>query len=435
MTFTEALLKVIAMKILVTGGGGREHALAWKLARDNVKPALYCAPGNAGTEQFAENIAQGAEDIEGILAWTRREHPDLVVVGPEAPLCAGIADRLAAEGIAVFGPCKAAAQIEGSKVFSAELMRACGAPAAYSEVFSDPAAAEKHAETLDTPLVVKVEGLAAGKGVSICETQDETRTAIRRALIERVFGESGRRILIEEYLRGEEASILALVDGKKAVMLASSQDHKRLRDGDRGPNTGGMGAYSPAPVVTDELWLRIEREIFQPVLGELRKRGIDYKGILYAGLMLCKDGPKILEFNCRFGDPETQALLPRLEDDLAPLLYACATGSLNERHLHWRKESCVCVVMAAEGYPGAYARGHPISGLTAASKHPGVVVFHAGTTTRGDGAIITDGGRVLGVTALGKTLETAAETAYRAVGDINFKNAHYRRDIAARALA
>ncbi len=423
------------MKILIIGGGGREHALAWKLSHDSVKHDIHCAPGNAGTANLAENIPMAAEAIAEIAAWSRREQPDLVVVGPEAPLCAGLADRLAADGIAVFGPGAAGAQLEGSKVFSAELMHACGVPAARSNVFNDAATAEHYAETLGAPLVVKAEGLAAGKGVTVCETLETARAAIRQALIDRAFGDAGARILIEECLQGEEASILALVDGRQTVMLASSQDHKRAHDGDQGPNTGGMGAYSPAPVVTAALWPRIDHEIFQPVLRGLRAKGIEYRGILYAGLMIDSGGnPKVLEFNCRFGDPETQAILPRLDGDLYPILRACAEGNLDGCDIRWRPEACVCVVMSAGGYPGAYTKGDPITGLETAARQKDVTIFHAGTALR-DGKIVTDGGRVLGVTALGATLRDAAATAYEAVDMIRFNNAHYRRDIAGKALS
>ncbi len=422
------------MKLLIVGGGGREHALAWKLAHDSMKPELFCAPGNAGTADIAVNLPLAADDLDGLTTWALRERPDLVVIGPEVPLCAGLADRLAAHGIAAFGPCAAAAQIEGSKVFSADLMRACGVPAARSQAFTDAAQALAYAETLGAPIVVKAEGLAAGKGVTVCETIDQATLAIRQALVDRAFGAAGERILIEEFLQGEEASILALVDGRRAVMLASSQDHKRVNDGDQGPNTGGMGAYSPAPVVSDALWPRIEREVFQPILKGLDQRGIVYRGILYAGLMIASDGtPRVLEFNCRFGDPETQAILPRLQGDLTPVLLACANGSLDPNALRWRPEACVCVVMTAGGYPGAYSKGDVITGLEQAAGHPGIHVFHAGTTRR-NGTTFTAGGRVLGISALGETLQAAADNAYRAVGEISFKNAHYRHDIAARAL-
>lgn len=420
---------------MIIGGGGREHALAWRLKADSKRPDLYCAPGNAGTAEIAHNLPLQADDLDGIVAWARRERPELVVIGPEAPLCAGLADRLIAGGIAVFGPCAAAARLEGSKVFSAQLMHECGIPAARSAVFSDVAEAEKYVDALGSPLVVKAEGLAAGKGVTVCPTPDAARAAIREALVDRVFGAAGERILIEEFLQGEEASILALVDGRRALMLASSQDHKRVGDGDQGPNTGGMGAYSPAPVVTESLWPRINQEILQPTLQGLRDRGIEYRGILYAGLMIDPAGrPKVLEFNCRFGDPETQAVLPRLEGDLYPLLRACADGNLAGHELRWRDEACVCVVMSAGGYPGAYRKGDPISGLEQAARHSGSIVFHAGTALR-DGKVVTSGGRVLGVTALGPTLSEAAATAYRAVETIHFKDAHYRRDIAGKALS
>lgn len=423
------------MKILIVGGGGREHALAWKLVGDSMRPTVFCAPGNAGTASVAENLDLTPDNQEGILEWAVRERPELVVVGPEAPLCDGLADCLQSAKIPVFGPCAAGARLEGSKVFSAELMRDCGIPAARSKVFTDARSALAYAEELGAPLVVKAEGLAAGKGVTVCESIDQASQAIEQALVERVFGAAGARILIEEFLEGEEASILALVDGQRAVMLASSQDHKRINDGDQGPNTGGMGAYSPAPVVTDSLWPVIDHEVFQPLLKGLRSQGIDYRGIVYAGLMIGNDGrPRVLEFNCRFGDPETQAILPRLDGDLYPVLRACADGCLDSQALRWRKEACVCVVMTAGGYPSAYKRGDRITGLERAGELPGVMVFHAGTAMR-DGAIVTNGGRVLGVTALGPTLREASDTAYRAVTEIDFKGAHYRLDIAARALA
>ena len=421
------------MKVLIVGGGGREHALAWKLAQDSRRPALYCAPGNAGTAGLATNLNLAAEDVPALVDWARVNRPDLTVVGPEAPLCAGLVDALEKEGLRVFGPTLAAAQMEGSKVFAKEVMTAAGVPTAKSCAFSDAAAAFEFVRSLGAPIVIKAEGLAAGKGVTVCDTIAEAEHAIREALTDRVFGEAGARILVEEFLDGEEVSILALTDGLHVVMLASAQDHKRILDGDRGPNTGGMGAYSPAPVMTAELLPIIEREVFGRTLTELRKRGIAYKGVLYAGLMMTKTGPKVLEFNCRFGDPETQAILPRLAGDLLPALEACIDGTLRPDLVVYKPEACVCVVMAAGGYPGAYRKGQEIRGLQEAANVKDVVVFHAGTRLQ-EGRVVTAGGRVLGVTALGAGLEEAVSGAYAAVGKIGFDGAVFRRDIARKAF-
>ncbi len=421
------------MKILVIGGGGREHALVWKLARDTPGAHLYCLPGNAGTAAIGVNVPISAEDVGGLLAWAARERPDLTVVGPEAPLCAGLADRFRAAGLTVFGPSAAAARIEGSKRFAKEVMHAAGVPTAAAEVFTDSGAARVFIRKKGAPLVVKADGLAAGKGVTVCDTIEEAEHAVAEALDRRAFGDAGCEVLIEECLVGEEASVLALVDGERAFPLASAQDHKRAFDGDRGPNTGGMGAYSPAPVVRDELWPAIRSRILDPTLAELRRRGIEYRGILYAGLMITADGPKVLEFNCRFGDPETQAILPRWDGDLGVALLACARGRLDPAAVRWRPEACVSVVLAAGGYPGSYRKGDPIEGLEEASQMPGVTVFHAGTAIR-DGRVVTAGGRVLNVTALGADIREARDRAYAAVERIRFAGAHFRRDIAARAL-
>jgi len=421
------------MKILVIGAGGREHALAWKLRRDTPGARLFCAPGNAGTVALGENLALAAEDLDGLLAWALRERPDLTVVGPEAPLCAGLADRFRAAGLAVFGPTAAAARLEGSKRFAKEIMSAAGVPTAAYAAFVEVAPALEKVRREGGPLVVKADGLAAGKGVAVCATPAEAEAAVREALERRAFGEAGREVLIEECLVGEEASILALVDGERIVPLASSQDHKRVGDGDRGPNTGGMGAYSPAPVVREGDWPAIRSRILEPTVAELRRRGIEYRGVLYAGLMFTAAGPKVLEFNCRFGDPETQAILPRWDGDLGAALLACAEGRLDPDRVRWRPEACVSVVMAAGGYPGAYRKGDPIEGLDDAGRLPGVTVFHAGTRNAG-GRIVTAGGRVLNVTALGADIAEARRRAYAAVNLIRFDGAQFRRDIAARAL-
>jgi len=421
------------MKVLVIGAGGREHALIWKLAQDSCQPELFCAPGNAGTAALATNLPIAAEDIPGLLAWAQQHQPDLTVVGPEAPLCDGLVDLFTAAGLRVFGPCQAAARLEGSKQFSKEVLMAAGVPTARAEMFSDAAAAVQSLEKFRTPVVIKADGLAAGKGVVIAATREEAVKAIRAMLVERVFGNAGATVLIEGFLAGEEASILALVDGEHVALLPSSQDHKRVLNGDQGPNTGGMGAYSPAPVVTPDLLPFIMDRIIQPTLQELRRRNIIYKGVLYAGLMIGRDGPQVVEFNCRFGDPETEAVLPRLEGDLIPILQACIDGTLSESMVRVRPEACATVVMASGGYPGHYAKGLPISGLDQTAKSKDVFVFHAGTALR-DGAVVTSGGRVLAVTALGKDLQTAVVKAYKRITAIQFEGAHYRKDIAHRAF-
>ncbi len=422
------------MNILVVGGGGREHALAWRLAQDSCRPTLFCAPGNAGTAAIATNLPIPAEDLPGLLAWAKEHRPDLTVVGPEVPLCLGIADLFAAEGLRVFGPCKAAAQMEGSKLFSKEVMTAAGVPTARSLAFTDARAAMDALDEFSLPVVIKADGLAAGKGVVIAQTRDEAVGAILSMLVNATFGESGAKILIEEFLEGEEASILALVDGERAVILPSSQDHKRVFDADQGPNTGGMGAYSPAPVVTDERLPVIMDTVILPVVRELKRRGIVYKGVLYAGLMIGPRGEiNVLEFNARFGDPETEAVLPRIAGDLIPALEACIDGTLSEGLVRVRPEAAATVVMSSGGYPGHYRKGLPIGGLDEAAKVPDSVVFHAGTALK-DGAVVTSGGRVLAVTALGADLKKAVDRAYEAVANIHFEGAHYRRDIAHRAF-
>jgi phosphoribosylamine---glycine ligase len=421
------------MKVLLVGSGGREHALAWKLAQSPRRPQLYCAPGNAGTAALGATVPIQAEDVDGLLAWALREKPDLTVVGPEAPLCAGLADRLQAAGLRVFGPSRAAAQLEGSKSFAKSVLQAAGVPTAQAEPFTDAGAALAYVRSARHPLVVKADGLAAGKGVLICGAPRESEAAVTAAMVDRSFGQAGQRILIEEYLEGEEVSILALVDGARAVLLPSAQDHKRALDGDRGLNTGGMGAYSPAPVETDAFRKAVLDTIFAPTLAELRRRQIAYRGVLYAGLMLTATGPKVLEFNCRFGDPETQVIMPRLKGDLIPAMEACIDGTLEPGHAACRAGACVCVVMTAGGYPGPYRKGDAIAGLAEAAAMKDVVVFHAGTCLEG-GRAVTAGGRVLGVTASGPALAETAQAAYRAVAAIAFQGAHFRRDIASKGI-
>ena len=421
------------MNVLVIGSGGREHALVWKLAYDSGCPELFCMPGNAGTAALATNVPIAAEAVDEITEWARVNRPDLTVIGPEAPLCAGLTDKLEALGLRVFGPNRAAAELEGSKTFAKTIMESAGVPTAAAAAFTDSEAALAYIDQQGGNVVIKADGLAAGKGVTVCDTREQAEAAIRESLDEAVFGVAGGRVLIEERLEGEEASILALVDGERTLMLAASQDHKRALDGDRGPNTGGMGAYSPAPVITDAHWPIIHERVFEPVLAELKRRGIVYKGVLYAGLMMTEDGPKVLEFNCRFGDPETQAILPRIEGDLLPALEACVDGKLTPDLIRWRPEACVCVVMASGGYPGPYKKGIPITGLAAADAADDTVVFHAGTMLQAD-KVVTAGGRVLGVTALGADLRSAVDRAYAAVRTIQFSGAAYRTDIAAKAL-
>jgi len=421
-------------KVLIVGGGGREHALAWRLSRDSTRPEIFCAPGNAGTSGCGANVAIASDDHAGLLYWAERQRPDLTVVGPEAPLCEGITDEFQSRGLRVFGPSKAAARLEGSKAFAKEIMQAAGVPTAEARRFDRADEACRYIRERGAPMVVKADGLAAGKGVTVCRSVEQAEAAVLESLEQRAFGEAGASVLVEECLDGQEASILGLVDGHRVVLLASAQDHKRALDGDEGPNTGGMGAYSPAPVVRPDLIPTIRKTVFNRTLNELSRRGIEFKGVLYAGLMLTEQGPKVLEFNCRFGDPETQAILPRWTGDMLPALQACVDGTLREEMVNWSSEHCVCVVMASGGYPGPYRNGEVIHGVAEAERLPGVQVFHAGTERDEKGRIVTSGGRVLGVTALGSTLANAVKSVYQAVSAVRFNGAQFRGDIAARAL-
>ena len=430
------------MKILVVGSGGREHAITWRLAQDETKHTLFCAPGNAGTAALAENLPLGAEDVEGITAWARANAPDLVVVGPEAPLCKGLVDALEAVGVKAFGPVQAGARMEGSKRFAKEVMQAAGVPTGKAEVFTDPAAAKAALPAYGLPVVIKADGLAAGKGVVVAETREQAEAAIDEMLVDAKFGAAGAEVLIEVFLHGEECSILALVDGERAVLLPGSQDHKRVFDGDKGPNTGGMGAYSPAPVVTEAMLPDIREKIILPVVRELKKRGITYRGVLYAGLMVTPPGGRtalsgspvnVVEFNARFGDPETEAVLPRLGGDFARTLLACAEGTLSESDVVVKEGAAATVILASGGYPGAYEKGRVITGLADAAACDGAVVFHCGTAVRGT-ETVTAGGRVLSVTGLGADLRTAVDAAYAAAGKIRFDGMFYRSDIAHRAF-
>ena len=424
------------MKVLILGSGGREHALAWSLAASSLVDRLYCAPGNAGIAKDATCVPIDVMDFARLIAFCKDERIEFVVVGPEAPLCAGIVNRLEENGIAAFGPSEAAARIEGSKAFMKELCARKGIPTAASGRFTDPAEAEAFIARLGEgrrPIVVKADGLAAGKGVIIAATPAEAMAATA-GMLRGDLGSAGKVVVIEEFLEGEELSYFALVDGETVLELDGAQDHKRAFDGDQGPNTGGMGAYSPAPIATPALKERIRREIAVPLVEALAEAGARYKGVLFAGIMVTRDGPKLLEVNCRFGDPECQVLLPRLKSDLLPALMAARDGQLKHLSLQWRAEAALCVVMATSGYPGSYKRGSVIRGLEAAAAVPNVTVFHAGTKSREDGAIIADGGRVLGIVGRGPDVKAAQAAAYAAVAKVDWPEGFCRRDIGWRAV-
>lgn len=422
------------MKVIVVGSGGREHALTWKLAQSPEVKEVICAPGNAGTATIGKNKPVGTEDIYGLTKLAKNEGAGLVVVGPETPLALGLADQLLDEGIPVFGPQKAAAQIEASKSFSKNLMKAAGIPTASFGVFDHPLDAKVFVRERGGAWAVKADGLAAGKGVLICPEPASAESAITEIMEGRSFGEAGERCVVEEFLEGEEASLLAFVDGNEAILMPSAQDHKSIGEGDTGPNTGGMGAYSPAPVMTPKLEKRALNEVIQPAVDEMARRGTPYRGVLYAGLMIQNDSFKVLEFNCRFGDPECQPLLMRLESDLLAVLLACAEGDLSKTKVSFSNESAACIVMASKGYPGNYRKGDTIFGLEAANEVEGSYIFHAGTALDREGKTLTSGGRVLGVTARGKGIQVALERAYEAARRISWEGAYYRKDIGAKAL-
>ncbi len=422
------------MKVLVVGSGGREHALCWKLAQSPLLAKLWCAPGNPGIAAVAECVPITATDIPALVAFARDNAVGLVVAGPEAPLTLGLADACAAAGIPCFGPVAAAARLEGSKDFFKQVANAAGAPTARHATFDDADAARAHIRAQGAPIVVKADGLAAGKGVVVAMTVAEAEEAITEMMERGAHGEAGRRVVVEEFLDGEEVSFFALCDGTRAIALAAAQDHKRVGDGDTGPNTGGMGAYSPAPAFTPALEAQVMASCIQPVLAELERRGAPFRGVLFAGLMLTADGPKLLEFNVRFGDPECQALMLRLESDLLPALLAAARGDLSGIALDWSAEPSLLVVMAAEGYPGTPRAGTRIGGLNAAAAVPGVQVFHAGTRAGEDGAVLAAGGRVLGIGARATTLRAARDAAYAAVDALDWPEGFCRRDIGWRAL-
>jgi len=421
------------MKILVIGGGGREHALVWKIAQSPLVKQIFCAPGNPGTAQLATNLPIKVEEIDKLLGFAKAEGIDLAVVGPELPLSLGIVDLFREYGVKIFGPSRAAARIEASKAFSKDLMHKYAIPTAAYGVFTEIPAAEAFIRKTGAPIVVKADGLAAGKGVVIAQTEAEAIAAVQDMLSGNAFGDAGSRVVVEEFLTGEEASFLAITDGKFVIPLASAQDHKAIFDGDQGPNTGGMGAYSPAPVVTAEVHQKAMEQVVQRAVDGMAAEGCAYQGIVYAGLMV-KDGEvKTLEFNARFGDPECQPLLMRMKSDLVPLLLAVAEGDLSGHGIEWHDQAAICVVMAAEGYPGDYPKGDTITGIEAAEQLADVTVFHAGTAEK-DGRIVTAGGRVLGVTALGNTVAAAIERAYQGVEKISWRGVQFRRDIGKKAL-
>jgi len=422
------------MKVLLVGGGGREHALAWAISKSPKLTKLYAAPGNAGIANCAECIDVSAEDVPAICTAVTELGIEFVVVGPEAPLVDGLADRIEAMGIPVFGPSMAAAELEGSKGMMKDLLAKYGIPTAEYERFDEPDAAKEYIRIKNHPVVVKADGLAAGKGVILSHTLNEAYAAVDQIMIEEAFGSAGQEIVIEEFLIGEEASFFALCDGIRAIPMAGAQDHKQVHDGDHGPNTGGMGAYTPAPVLDDVMQKRIMDEVINPTIEAMAKEGKPYKGVLFAGIMIGEDGPKVIEFNCRFGDPECQPIMSRLKSDALEMLLASAQGNLDKLKLEWDPRAAMTVVLAAEGYPGRYAKDTPINGVENADAIEDVMVFHAGTALDKDGQLVSNGGRVLGVTALGDTVEDAQKLAYKAVDLIDWPKGFCRRDIGWRAI-
>ncbi len=422
------------MKVLVVGGGGREHALAWKIADSPLVDRIFCAPGNAGIAELAECVNIEATDVLNLRRFARENSVDLTVVGPEAPLVKGIVDAFGGSGLRVFGPTQQAARIEGSKVFAKQLMQRNGIPTAEFRTFTAPDRAKAYLDMVGAPIVVKADGLAAGKAAIVCQDLEEAYEAVNRIMVRKEFGDAGAQVVIESCLAGEEASMIAFTDGRTIAVMPSSQDHKPAYDGDQGPNTGGMGAYSPAPVVTDELAAFIERDVLVQTVHAMNREDKPYRGVLYAGIMVTEDGPRVLEYNCRMGDPETQPLLMRLESDIVPVLLAIIDGTLADADIRWDPRPTICVVMASGGYPVGYQKGFPIEGLDDAAKMADVVVFHAGTS-RDEDQVVTSGGRVLGVTARGETIRQARDRAYEAVSRIHFDGAHYRTDIGQKAIA
>ncbi|OGW12959.1 MAG: phosphoribosylamine--glycine ligase [Nitrospinae bacterium RIFCSPLOWO2_12_FULL_45_22] len=421
------------MKVMVIGEGGREHALAWKIARSPLVTRVYCAPGNAGTALLGQNIPLKATNLETLKEFALKEGIDLTVVGPELPLAMGIVDEFQEVGLKVFGPNRKTTELESSKVFAKEVMTTGRIPTAPYKVINTFNEAIEYIEQAEQALVVKADGLAGGKGVIVCSSKAEAIAAAKSLMVDKIFADAGNRLVIEERLWGEEVSFLCLTDGEDILPLATSQDHKQIFDGDQGPNTGGMGAYSPAPVVTPAMFDRIVEEIAEPTIKTMAQLGRSYQGVLYIGLMIDQEGPKVLEYNARFGDPETQPLMLRLESDLVPLLKATITGQLKDCQIHWKPQASVCVVMAAQGYPGPYEKGKEITGIETAEALEDIEIFHAGTITK-EGKIFTNGGRVLGVTSLGGDIAQAIERAYEGVKKIFWDGAYYRADIGQKAL-
>ncbi len=417
------------MKILIVGSGGREHAIAWKVAQSPKAEKIYCAPGNAGIAEYAECVDIGAMEFEKLVAFAKEKEIDLTIVGMDDPLVGGIVDAFEAEGLRVFGPRKNAAILEGSKAFSKDLMKKYGIPTAAYETFDDPEAALSYLETARFPIVLKADGLALGKGVLICNTPEEARDGVRQIMQDKKFGCAGNQMVIEEFMTGREVSVLSFVDGKTIKTMASAQDHKRAKDGDQGLNTGGMGNFSPTPFYTPEIDAFCQKYIFQPTVDAMAAEGRPFKGVIFFGLMLTADGPKVLEYNARFGDPEAQVVLPRMKNDMVDVVEACIDGTLDQIDLEFTDEAAVCVVLASDGYPVSYEKGFPIRGLENFKGKEGCYVFHAGTKFDGQGQIVTNGGRVLGVTALGADLKEARANAYKAVELVDFDNKYFRHDI------
>lgn len=419
------------MRVLVVGSGGREHALVWKILQSPKVDKVFCAPGNGGITRIAECVDIEATDIKGLVHFARKKGINLTVVGPELPLTLGIVDRFQENGLTIFGPEQRAAEIEGSKGFSKDLMAKYHVPTAEYQIFTDAEEAVQYINEIEPPIVLKADGLAAGKGVLVCTSRSEAYDGVDRVMKQRVFGEAGNRLVVEEFFTGEEVSVLAITDGEDMVLLPPAQDHKAIFEGDRGPNTGGMGAYAPAPVMNVKLLEIVEKKILTPTIRGMKAEGRPYRGVLYAGLMITSGGPKVLEFNCRFGDPEIQAILPLVKTDLVELMMASIEGNVGKFSPHMKNDAAVCVVMTSGGYPGSYVKGKVIYGLDQVKSD--IIVFHAGTKLKGK-ELITAGGRVLGVTAVDKTIEAAIEKVYKAVGKITFDGAYYRRDIGHRAL-
>ncbi|MFT4105383.1 MAG: phosphoribosylamine--glycine ligase [Lacrimispora sp.] len=417
------------MKVLIIGGGGREHAIAWKIARSPKVSHIYCAPGNAGIEEIAECADIDVMDFSGQITFAREKEIDLIVVGPDDPLVAGAVDALEEAGFRVFGPNKAAALLEGSKSFSKDVMKKYGIPTASYEVFDSPEAALAYLETAKMPIVLKADGLALGKGVLICNTREEAVNGVKTLMVDKQFGSAGKRIVAEEFMTGREVSVLSFVDGKTVKIMTSAQDHKRAKDGDQGLNTGGMGTFSPSPFYTEEVDEFCRKRIYQATVDAMKAEGREFKGIIFFGLMLTEDGPKVLEYNARFGDPETQVVLPRMKNDIVEVFEACIDGTLDRIDLQFEDNAAVCVVLASDGYPEQYEKGYPINGLETFKNKDGYFVFHAGSKSDGSGNVVTGGGRVLGVTAVGRDLKEARDKAYEAAAWVSFKNKYMRLDI------